>query len=313
MNEIMERRAADVATNAQTQALVGRQSQEVQAAVFMAKQFPRDAVSSLQRIKNTCQRKSLAEVAVYEYPRGGTKVTGPSIRLAEAVAQAWGNIDTGVIELERKNGESVAMAYAWDLETNYRQTKTFSVPHIRSTKKGNAVLTDPRDIYELVANQGSRRQRACILGVIPGDVIDEALAICEKTLSNADEALSVRIDKMASLFESEFGITVDMLEKRIGMNISAFTEQSIKTLRGIYISLRDGMSSPEDYFDMDAPTKTNTKAKPADKPAPKKAGTGQLNMDELDDEATPQNELTDEEKTEIIAQEMAEAEAEIEE
>lgn len=72
---------------------------------------------------------------MYEYPRGGTKVTGPSIRLAEAMAQNWGNLDYGLIELEQKAGESQVMAYAWDLETNTRQTIVFSVPHIRATKR----------------------------------------------------------------------------------------------------------------------------------------------------------------------------------
>ena len=123
---------------------------------------------------------------MYEYPRGGTKVTGPSIRLAEAMAQNWGNLDYGLIELDQKAGESQVMAYAWDLETNTRQTIVFSVPHIRATKKGNVPLTDPRDIYEMVANQGARRMRSCILRVIPGDVVESAVAQCNKTLM--DEA-----------------------------------------------------------------------------------------------------------------------------
>ena len=136
--------------HATTEMVISRQAQEVQAAMVIAKKFPRDEVQSFNRIMKACQRKTLAEQAMYEYPRGGTKVTGPSIRLAEAMAQNWGNLDYGIVELEQKNGESQVMAYAWDLETNTRQTKIFSVPHIRSTKKGNIALTDPRDIYELV-------------------------------------------------------------------------------------------------------------------------------------------------------------------
>ena len=61
----------------------GRAIQEVQAAVLMARRFPRDVDVSRNRILTACQRKALAESAMYEYPRGGIKVTGPSIRLAE--------------------------------------------------------------------------------------------------------------------------------------------------------------------------------------------------------------------------------------
>lgn len=250
-----ERRASDITTaqpNAQTQALIGRQAQEVQAAVYMAKQFPRDIDASINRIIRACQRESLARVAVYEYPRGGQKVSGASIRLAEAIAQNYGNIDTGIIELERKNGESVAMAYAWDLETNYRQQKVFTVQHVRETKSGSKVLTDSRDIYELVANQGARRQRACILSMIPGDIVDMALHECQETLRRGGNGMTIeqRIEEAAAAFFNEFGITKEMLEARYQRNLASFSENILVDLQGIYNSLRDGMSRPEQWFQM---------------------------------------------------------------
>lgn len=235
-----------------TEMAISRQAQEVQAAMVIAKKFPRDEVQSFNRIMRACQRKTLAEQAMYEYPRGGTKVTGPSIRLAEAMAQNWGNLDYGIIELEQKNGESQVMAYAWDLETNTRQTKIFSVPHIRSTKKGNVTLTDPRDIYELVANQGARRVRACILGVIPGDVIDSALAQCNATLlsDNGDKPLIDLVRDAAALFQSDYGVTIQMLEKFIGCKSESFTMNDLIRLKHVYKSLKDGMAKREDYFEM---------------------------------------------------------------
>lgn len=133
-----------VSRNTQTEMMISRQAQEVQGAMVIAKRFPRDEVESFNRIMQSCKRKSLAESAMYEYPRGGTKVSGPSIRLAEAMAQNWGNIDFGITELEQKNGESQVMAYAWDLETNTRQVKIFSVPHVRGTKKGTCKLWSHR-------------------------------------------------------------------------------------------------------------------------------------------------------------------------
>ena len=217
--------AAVPVKNTQTAMMISRQAQEVQAAMVVAKRFPRDEVDSFNRIMTSCQRKSLAERAMYEYPRGGTKVTGPSIRLAEAMAQNWGNIDFGIIELEQNNGESQVMAYAWDLETNTRQTKIFNVPHVRGTKKGNVTLTDPRDIYEMVANQGARRLRACILGVIPGDVIDAAVEQCKKTMTEGNEKpLIDRIREGVKLFEEKFSVSQQMLEKYIGCKCEAFSE-----------------------------------------------------------------------------------------
>ena len=149
-----------VPKTSQTEMMISRQAQEVQGAIVMAKKFPRDEYDAMERIKRTCQRATLAEQAIYSYPRGGQTVMGPSIRLAEALAQNWGNIDYGVIELEQKNGSSEMMAYAWDLESNTRVTKIFTVEHKRDTRKGTYQLTDSRDIYEATANFGARRMRA---------------------------------------------------------------------------------------------------------------------------------------------------------
>ncbi|AGF28249.1 MULTISPECIES: hypothetical protein [Bacillus amyloliquefaciens group] len=271
------------ATGVTTEAMVSRQAQEVQAAMVIAKKFPRDVYAAFDRIKKACERRLLAENAVYEYPRGGTKVSGPSIRLAEALAQNWGNIDYGIMELEQKAGESSVMAYAWDLETNTRQTKIFTVKHERKARGAITKLDDPRDIYEMVANQGARRVRACILGVIPGDIVDAAVDMCQKTLiSGHKEPLEDRLRSAFSLFKKEFGITKEMIQEYIGSNVDAFTEQDFLKIGRIYTSLRDGMAKKEDYFNVKATGATKSKAEEefkkqkeqADKPADSKEKAG---------------------------------------
>jgi hypothetical protein len=181
---------------------VSRQAQEIQAAMVIAQKFPRNQSRAFTNIMEACKRKSLAERAVYSFPRGGKSVTGPSVRLAETMARAWGNLDFGVIELEHQQGESTMMAYAWDLETNVRQTKVFTVKHIRDKKGGVSVkLEDQRDIYELTANQGARRMRACILGILPGDIVDAAVEQCDKTLAGNEEPLIDRVSQDASCLQ----------------------------------------------------------------------------------------------------------------
>lgn len=239
-----------------------RQSSEVQSAMIVAKNFPRDETAAIVRLVKSCKRQGLAECAMYSYPKGKTVVTGASIRLAEAMAQAWGNIDYGLIELEQKSGESSVMAYAWDLESNTRRSMVFQVPHVRSTREGNRLLTDPRDIYELVANQGARRVRACILGVIPGDVQDVAVAQCEATLAvGSGKSLDDRIRDMVLKF-GELSVTQAMLEARLQHPVTACTAQMIVSMQKIYLSIRDGVSKREDWFDANAGAKTEPEEKP---------------------------------------------------
>lgn len=224
-----------------------REMAEVQGMIVLAKQFPRDEKRALDKIINACSRPGLAEVAVYEYARGGTPVTGPTIRVAEMIAQCWGNLQFGIRELEQRNGESTVEAFAWDLETNTRQSKVFQVPHLRHTKNGTTVLKDPRDIYEMVANQGARRLRACILGVVPGDVVEAATEQCELTMKTKVDITPDSLKAMVEKF-SAFGVTKEQLEARIQRRLDTITPAQFVNLRKIYNSLKDEMSKPEDWF-----------------------------------------------------------------
>lgn len=239
-----------------------REIAEIQARMLIARANPRDEIAARDRIIRACASPVLAELASYEYSRGGSEISGPSIRLAEVLAQNWGNFDFGIRELEQRDGESTVEAYAWDIETNVTQRKTFQVPHTRYTKQhGNKALTDPRDIYEGVANQGARRLRACILGVIPREIQDLAVKQCEATLHTKVDITPERIKSLVQKF-AECGVTPEMIEHRIQRRLDAITPALMVQLGRIYNSLKDGMSKPDNWFE-EAPM---MRPKPLDTP-----------------------------------------------
>lgn len=250
-NPFAEQIAAAPANTALAKSDQQRGVAEVQAAMMIARSNPRDVVASMDRILNACTRPTLAEKALYTYARGGTDITGPSIRLAEAVAQQWGNIQFGIRELEQTPQASTVQAYAWDVETNTRREVTFQVPLIRHTKKGAYRLEDPRDIYEMVANQGARRLRACILAVIPGDVVEAAVEQCESTLSAKADVGPEAQAKMVAAFK-EFGVTKEMIEARIQRRLDAIQPAQMVALKKVFVSLRDGMATAGEFFEMPA-------------------------------------------------------------
>jgi len=256
---------------------------EVQAAMMIARLNPRDPVAAMDRILNACTRPTLADAAVYQYSRGGSDVSGPSIRLAEAMAQQWGNFQFGIRELEQRNGESTVQAFAWDVETNTRREVTFQVPHVRHTRQGQKRLEDPRDIYEMVANQGARRLRACILAVIPGDVTEAAVSQCEATMKAKADTSPDAVKKMLDAFAA-YSITREQIEKRIQRHLDAIQPAQIVALKKIYASLRDGMSVAADWFEPiepppgSAPQSAAEKAKDAIKA---RAGKGAASKDAL--------------------------------
>ena len=234
-------------------ALVQRTLGEVQVAVMMAKQFPRNKIESKEKLETDCMREGLAAVALYSYARGGTEITGPTIRFAEAAKGAWGNIQSGFRELTRSVGSdgvgvSEVEAFAWDTENNTRQSTTFIIRHWRDTKKGGYALKDERDIRELIANQAKRVERTCILNSIDGDIIEAGLQQCGKTLNQKVTITPEKIKSMVSAF-SEYGVTNEQLEARLQRRIDTINSAGMISLTKIYNSIKDGMSRAEDWFD----------------------------------------------------------------
>ena len=223
--------------------------QRVQGAIISAKKFPRDSNQAFARIMEACKRPSFAAVATFSYPRGNETVSGPSIRLAEVLVQNFGNMIAGVQELESQDGATIFRSYCWDLETNFTDEKIFRVPHTIRLKGGSMKpLTDPRDIYELVANMGARRKRGCILAVVPKDVSDAAVAKCRETLKRGTgEPIGDRIRNMVTLF-NELGVNQEMVETRLGHKIDLTTADELVDLHGIYNAIRAKEAKRGDFF-----------------------------------------------------------------
>lgn len=262
MNEMVESPFAartavaphDSAGNRQNQS---RELAETQTKYLMAERFPRDERAAMDRILNAFSRPTLAEKAAYQFARGGTDIAGPSIRAAEAIAQQWGNMDSGWRELQRGTDVSgvpfsEVEAFCVDLQARNTKRLTFIVRHWRDTKKGGYKLTDERDIYELCANQAQRRLRACILASIPGDVTEAAMSQAETTLKSKADTSPEAMHKMLDAF-APFGVTKEHVEKRIQRRLDAITPAQVVSLKRIYASLRDDMSTPGEWFDMGEP------------------------------------------------------------
>lgn len=251
MNDLNPFGSEDREQNGGAIAAVGeaREIAEVKAAMAVAQMYPRDQRKAMDRILNACARPTLAEKAQYAFARGGQEITGPSIRLAETIAQGWGHLQYGMRELSNVGGASEVEAYCWDLESNVRKSIQFTVSHVRNTKRGSYALTDSRDIYENVANNGARRVRACILAIVPGDVVEAAEQACEQTLRAKVDISPERIAKLLEAFAA-FGVDKEAIEKKIQRRMDSILPAQVVSLGRIYNSLRDGMSKPHEWFDV---------------------------------------------------------------
>lgn len=261
---------------------------EVQAAVLVAQQCPRDVDRAVAEMRRSCSEPELAERAFYRYPRGGKTVTGASVHLARELARCWGNIDYGIAEMRRddEHAQSEMRASAWDQETNARAATTFIVPHGRDRDNGQrVVLTAYRDIYENNANMAGRRVREMIFAVLPVWFVKEGERLCRETIEQGDGTpLTRRVDKVIAAF-AKIGVSQARIEAKLGRARHLWTAFDVADLTVIGQSIKAGEITADEEFPVDpervtldelqapaAGTEPGTDGPPADEASPADAG-----------------------------------------
>lgn len=220
----------------------------LQVQVQVAKQYERNLDKVRVEVVSLCQMPQLAEKAMYAYPRGGQVVAGPSIRLIEAIAQVMGNIEYGIVELQQTDKEVLLEAFAWDIEKNVRRSMRWTVPMERSTRKGSYALTDQRDRYEMMANMGMRRVRACLMAVIPATIQEIAIETVQTTLRNHGRLITPEQQgRMLEAF-SGYGVERGHIEKYLGHRLDKLSAQEAMNLKMICDSLEAGIGKPSEFF-----------------------------------------------------------------
>ena len=244
---------------------------QVQAAAVMARQFPRSTQAAIGEMRDACGRTELAKRAFFKFPRGGESVTGASVYLARELARIWGNIDYGLNELRRDDthGQSEMQAYAWDLQTNARSTRTFVIEHARDTKQGRKQLTDLRDISDNNNNFGARAVREMIFATLPQWFTDMAQEVCRETLKNGGGVpLPTRVANALAAYKRA-RITPSQLATRVGTEPDAWTHEDVTDLEILYRSLQNREITRDEAFPETESTVTADELTAAPKPTTK--------------------------------------------
>ena len=244
---------------------------QVQAAAVMARQFPRSTQAAISEMRDACGRTELAKRAFFKFPRGGESVTGASVYLARELARIWGNIDYGLNELRRDDmhGQSEMQAYAWDLQTNARSTRTFVIEHARDTKQGRKQLTELRDISDNNNNFGARAVREMIFATLPQWFTDMAQEVCRETLKNGGGVpLPTRVANALAAYKRA-RITPSQLATRVGTEPDAWTHEDVTDLEILYRSLQNREITRDEAFPETESTVTAEELAAAPKPATK--------------------------------------------
>lgn len=216
---------------------------------------PRDINARLAAIRAYGKIPEVAEDSQYSFRRGRTVVADANIRIAEIVAANWQNMHYGISELARANGMSYCEAFALDMENGSFYAMKYIVPHRRdknddSGEASNVDLKSDRDIYEMIANMGSRRLREAIFRVVPQFVKHAIMNECQATKERVAQQtpLKDRIIKMVDSWKS-IGVTKAMLAQWLKGPVDELLEQQYQELAVIWRTIKNNEGRVDDYFE----------------------------------------------------------------
>lgn len=243
-------------------AVAAKEQAQIQAAVISAKKFPRNEIECYRRACKMFERPEMAECAQYSFPRGKQTITGPTVDLARALGKAWGNLEWGFDIVSADEEYIHIKGWAWDSETNARVTASDKFNRLiqKKIKQGDSSHTiwikpDERELRELINKRAAILIRNCILQLMPPDLVQDVQRIAIETLKKqaAGQLGKTKAEVIKSLIAGfdQIGVSVRMLEKRVGHTLDLLSGDEIVELRGIYKSVRDGHSNRSEHFEFE--------------------------------------------------------------
>jgi hypothetical protein len=176
-----------------------------------------------------------ATECVYSVPRGGKAITGPSIRFAEMVLVAWGNIDVSTTIIRDDHVAAIVQGRAHDLETNVSLAMEARRP-VHKKRSKSAPDEDDKQLAVSVASSLARRN--VILAIVPKALWAGAYfaAIDASTGDGTMEFKRIQaIEAFAKLGASESQVLVALGRK----GPEEINIEDLRHLRGMYTAIRD--------------------------------------------------------------------------
>lgn len=247
----MEQTNNELAVINSTDTLQAVTAAEIDQQIATAHRYPRDVNRSLQ-VMNTLALidEETAESCFYHLERKGRDgsmsiIEGPSVRLAEIAATAWGNIRIAT-RVVGNDGKMVTVeAVAHDLESNVASSQQ----QVRSilNKYGQPFSNDMQVMTINAASSVARRN--AIYNVVPKAFINKVVEQCKEYIKGqATMGLRDSIQKVVRAF-SKYGVTAEMVcEKMEVKTLNDITPDMVVRLTGIGTAIKDKQTTVEEEF-----------------------------------------------------------------
>lgn len=227
---------------------------ELDSAILTARANPRQIKKVINNITSlvTLDEETAAE-CIYALPRGGKPIRGPSVRLAEIVAQQWGNnrVEAEVIEIDRVNKVIRARGTFHDLESN----SAVRAPATRRISDKRGRLFNDDMIAVATSAVCSIARRNAIFAGVPKFAYRKAYEAAEQVIAGDIKTLAERREKAVKAFAA-FGVKPEQIFAILGVNsIEDISLDNVISLAAMYAAIKNGEATVEELFD---PRKTGS-------------------------------------------------------
>jgi len=223
---------------------------EVEAQLDAAHKYPRSIRRFLDdALTLATQTQEIAESCMFALPRDGKLIAGPSVRLAEICASAYGNLHYGGRVVDEDDKFITAQGGAWDLQKNTRVTIE---TRRRITNKHGKRYSD--DMVAMTGNAAaSIALRNAIFRVIPRALVDQVYAKVKLVaVGDAKTLVARRAEILARL--AKIGVPTDrVLAKLEVKGVEDIGLDGLEILIGLGVSIKDGNTTIDEVFPAAAP------------------------------------------------------------
>ena len=218
---------------------------EVDIQIATAKSYPRDVQDALRRIKDIATLDSdTAEDCFYALRRQNSLIEGVSVRLAEIIAGAWGNLRVQTRIIGNDGRTITAQGICHDLETNL--AVSVEVKRSITDKYGK---TYSNDMQVVTGNAASAIAfRNAVLKVVPKAVTKRVINEVKDVAVGRSMDLESRRQNMLSYY-AKIGVSEADILKYCGVKTPGeITGEMIFELSGLKNAIKEGTTTVQEVF-----------------------------------------------------------------
>ena len=223
---------------------------EIDMQVATAKQYPRHLPTVLNQIQTYAtmdvETASDCFYALYRKNADGSDqvIEGLSVRMAEIIAGAWGNLRIATRIIGNDGKTITAQAVCHDLETNVAIST--EVKRSILTKKG---YTFSQDMQVVTGNAAAAIAfRNAVLKVIPKAVTKKVISEVQKVAQGQAMDLERQRQTLIQYF-AKFNVTEQMIFDLFEIKLrDEIDKEKVMILKGLYNAIKEGTTSVQEAF-----------------------------------------------------------------